>query len=241
MFGEETPGVVDAPYSAVGTTETITTFVDGNRVVRTESVRFFRDSQGRSRLERTLMSVPLPEDSRPELVRSRAEPVHVVITDPMRGENYMVDTRSKTFQRMLFPTRASAPIHPPLEPPLPYMLLQFGNVGRAFPPDPYAVEKTVSLGEKTIEGVTAVGSRLERTIQPGDMGNQRPITISAEQWFSRELGVIVLSTQHSSIGLDTTYRLQQIVRYEPDPALFAIPSDYTQREMSSTMTAVKKP
>jgi hypothetical protein len=77
------------------------------------------------------------------------------------------------------------------------------------------------------------------------MGNQRPITVSAEQWFSRELGVIVASTQHSSIGVETTYRLQQIVQSEPDPALFVIPADYTQSEMgsvaTSTFTGVKAP
>jgi len=33
-----------------------------------------------------------------------------------------------------------------------------------------------------------------------------------------------------------TYRLEQIVRTEPDPDLFVIPSDYTQREMSSPVT-----
>jgi hypothetical protein len=161
-----------------------------------------------------------------------------VISDPIRGQTYMVNVRSKTFQRMPLPTRASAPIHPPLEPPQPYMLLQLGNISLGFPPDPHAVESTVSLGEKTIEGVTAVSSRLEHTIQPGERGNKRPITVSAEQWFSRELGVIVLNTQHSSIGMDTTYRLQQITRTEPEPALFVIPSEYTQREMSSTATAV---
>ena len=46
---------------------------------------------------------------------------------------------------------------------------------------------------------------------------------------------------HNSTGMHTTYRLQQIVRSEPDPSLFVIPSDYKQREMSSTMTAVKAP
>jgi hypothetical protein len=97
----------------------------------------------------------------------------------------------------------------------------------------------VSLGEKTIEGVSVVGSRLVSSIQPGDLGDQRPIrpiTLTEEQWFSRELGVIVLSHRHTLIDTDVTYRLQQIVRTEPDPDLFVIPPDYTQREMSSTVT-----
>jgi hypothetical protein len=208
FFGADIPCVVDAPYSAVGTTETTTTFFDGNRVSQTDTVRFFRDSQGRFRSERTL--------NRPAGA-SMPEFVQVGIDDPIHGEDYMVDPQHKTYQQFPMPSRfACTPVHPPLDPPVPYMMLQLGTFGRGFGPDPDATTKTVSLGEKTIEGITAVGSRLERTIEAGAVGNQRPITMSAEQWFSRELGVIVLFTQRSSIGTETIYRLQQIAQSEPD-------------------------
>jgi len=234
---EKTAGVVDAPYSAVGTTETVR-FVDGKREVQTESERFFRDSHGRFRHEYSLMSAPFAESTRPEFVLSGTEPVHVDIWDPIRGENYMLDTRNKTFERMPLSTGTSAPIRPPLEPPPLYTSLRVSFDGGS-PLDPDELKNTVSLGEKSIEGVSVVGSRLVSTIQPGELADQRPIrtiTLTEEQWFSRELGVIVLSKRHTLFDTDVTYRLQQIVRSEPDPNLFVIPSDYTQREMNSRAT-----
>ena len=237
VLQEKTAGVVDAPYSAVGTTETVR-FVDGKREVQTESERFFRDSHGRFRHEYGLRNAPFPESTRLELVRSGAKPAHVDIWDPIRGENYTLDTHNKTFSRMPFSTGISGPIHPPLEPPPLYNFLHVNFEGGS-PLDPDELKNTVSLGEKTIEGVSVVGSRLVSSIQPGDLGDQRPIrpiTLTQEQWFSRELGVIVLSHRHTLIDTDVTYRLEQIVRTEPDPDLFVIPSDYTQREMSSPVT-----
>jgi hypothetical protein len=40
-----------APYSAVGTTEVVTTLADGNRITRTNTMRYFRDNSGRTRTE----------------------------------------------------------------------------------------------------------------------------------------------------------------------------------------------
>ena len=121
MLHEKTAGVVDAPYSAVGITETAR-LVDGKREVQTKSERFFRDSHGRFRHEYGLMGAPFAESTRPELVRSGAEPAHVDVWDTIRGENYTLDTRNKTFERMPLSTGNSAPIHPPLEPPPLYYL-----------------------------------------------------------------------------------------------------------------------
>jgi hypothetical protein len=74
------------------------------------------------------------------------------------------------------------------------------------------------------------------------MGNEKPITLSVEQWFSPELGVVLASSGHTSTGVDTTYTLEQIVRTEPDPSLFTVPADYTRQDgpvmfMGKTATA----
>jgi hypothetical protein len=52
-----------------------------------------------------------------------------------------------------------------------------------------------------------------------------------EQWFSPELGVVVQNTQRSGIGGEINYRLEQIVRAEPDAALFQVPPGYTLRKI----------
>ena len=53
--------------------------------------------------------------------------------------------------------------------------------------------KTESLGTQTIAGVAAVGTRHTRTIPAGKIGNDRPIDIVSETWYSQELQMVVMS------------------------------------------------
>jgi hypothetical protein len=88
--------------------------------------------------------------------------------------------------------------------------------------------QAVSIGERRIDGLKVTGSRLEFTIDAGEVGNQQPITVRTDQWFSPDLGVVVSSTHNDPMIGETTYRLEQISRAEPDPSLFAVPADYTK-------------
>ena len=85
------------------------------------------------------------------------------------------------------------------------------------------------LGEQSIEGVRATGTRSTTVIPAGAIGNMNEIRIVSEQWFSPDLEVLVL-TKHSDprVG-ETVYRLTNIVRAQPDPNLFTPPADYTIR------------
>lgn len=86
--------------------------------------------------------------------------------------------------------------------------------------------KTEELGVQTIEGVPAEGTRTTTTIPAGAIGNERPIDITYERWYSKDLQLIV-SSKHSDPRFgDQIYRLTNITRAEPDNALFAIPADY---------------
>jgi hypothetical protein len=88
--------------------------------------------------------------------------------------------------------------------------------------------KPVSIGERNVEGLKVKGSRLEFTIQPGEVGNEQAITVRTDQWFSPDLGVVVSSTTRDPMIGDSTYRLEQIERREPDESLFVIPPDYAK-------------
>jgi hypothetical protein len=83
-----------------------------------------------------------------------------------------------------------------------------------------------SLGTRQFEGVTATGVRTTSTNPAGDIGNQLPINQVTERWFSDELGMAVMITRHDPRSGDTTYRLTNIIRNEPPPDLFSVPSDY---------------
>jgi len=86
--------------------------------------------------------------------------------------------------------------------------------------------KTEQLGTKNIEGVEAEGTRTVTTIEAGKIGNERPIEIVYERWFSKELDLIVYSRHYDPRFGEQTYRLININRSEPDRSLFTIPSDY---------------
>ncbi len=84
-----------------------------------------------------------------------------------------------------------------------------------------------SLGTQTIEGVLAEGARSTITIPAGQLGNELPIKVVTERWYSPELKTVVLSKHNDPrIGVNT-YRLTNIVRAEPDHTLFEVPADYT--------------
>jgi hypothetical protein len=87
--------------------------------------------------------------------------------------------------------------------------------------------KTESLGPQTIEGVNAEWTRTTRTIPTGEIGNEKPITIVSQHWYSADLQMDVKSTHSDPRFGDTTYTLTRIQRQEPDASLFAVPSDYT--------------
>src|SRR5205085_1223933 len=86
------------------------------------------------------------------------------------------------------------------------------------------------LGTQNIEGVNAVGTRMTTEIAAGAIGNEQPMKIVSEQWFSPELQVLVLTKHSDPRSGETIYRLTGIVRAEPARSLFELPPDYTLHE-----------
>jgi hypothetical protein len=89
-----------------------------------------------------------------------------------------------------------------------------------------ANSKIESLGRQTIEGVAADGRRVTMTIASGEMGNDQPIQIVTETWFSPDLQTIVYSKRSDPRSGDTTTRMVNINRSEPVRNLFDPPADY---------------
>jgi len=95
---------------------------------------------------------------------------------------------------------------------------------------PNANEVKEQLGKQSIEGVEAEGTRTTVTIPAGEIGNERPIEIVSERWYSPELQLVVM-TRHSDPRFgETTYKLTNINRTEPAKSLFEVPGDYTIKE-----------
>ena len=86
--------------------------------------------------------------------------------------------------------------------------------------------RTEDLGDQSYEGISAHGTRTITTIPAGAIGNERPIEITYEKWFSNELQMVVYSKQSDPRTGEHTYRLTNINRSEPDPSLFKVPTGF---------------
>lgn len=240
--GIAAPGsvVTGAPYSAVGRSRTVTTLADGNRIVREHVMRYYRDGEGRTRIEHELAGVGPFALAEPRVI--------VMINDPVAGEHIVLHPQEKRADVlpggafvMAAPAVAGAPAIAAAPVPAPggNVLVGPGPAPgiRVAAPPPHGTRMqrplpgSVSLGERTISGLKVQGSRVELQIPAGQIGNDLPLTVRTEQWFSPELGVVVASTHDDPLIGRTTFELEQILRREPDAALFEVPADYARNEL----------
>ncbi|MDX2030810.1 MAG: energy transducer TonB [Blastocatellia bacterium] len=86
---------------------------------------------------------------------------------------------------------------------------------------------TENLGKQTIEGVECEGKRTTTTLPAGSIGNENPIQTVRETWYSPELQMTIMTKQTDPRFGESTYRVTNINRTEPDATFFTLPSDYT--------------
>ncbi len=214
--------VQGAPYSATITNESVQTLADGNRIVQTSSGTTARDSLGRTRQD-----APLP----PIGNMSPASAPHLVfVQDPVAQTSYTLNVTEKTavknppFTGMALPSLStSVAFTGAMISKAPAQTLTIQS--RAVALDEGQAQ-TEELGSKTMEGVTVTGTRTTHTIPAGQIGNDRPLSIVTEVWTSPELKTVVYSKRSDPRMGDQTFQLTNILRAEPDPSLFIVPSDF---------------
>ncbi len=64
------------------------------------------------------------------------------------------------------------------------------------------------------------------TIPAGQIGNERPIEVVSEHWYSPELQMVVMTRTADPRTGETVYKLTGISRGEPPRSLFEAPADY---------------
>lgn len=244
-FGGEV--VTGAPYSADAVTETIQVLSDGNRIVRRSTTAVYRDSQGRTRRETTVGGVG------PYAPAGEARQ-HIFINDPVANVNYILNPQDRTARKMQLAGGAAGITHieargaiagklheRALAEKLHEHALAEGVWHEAGPASvgvgPIVAHtrlkmetRTEALGKQLIEGVEAEGKRTVATIPAGQIGNELPIEIITETWFSPELRTVIMRRHHDPRQGETTYRLSNINRNEPAASLFQAPPDFTINE-----------
>ncbi len=89
---------------------------------------------------------------------------------------------------------------------------------------------TEQLRKRIVEGVECEGERKVITLAAGAIGNDHPIETVSETWYSAELRMIILSKRSDPRFGESTYRITNISRAEPETALFQVPPDYAVKE-----------
>lgn len=89
-----------------------------------------------------------------------------------------------------------------------------------------------NLGRQLMEGVEAEGKRATTTIPAGAIGNELPIEIVTETWYSPELQTTIYNRHNDPRTGESIYRMTNIRRGDPDASLFQVPPDYTVKEMA---------
>jgi hypothetical protein len=219
--GEMARTVTGAPYSAVEVTESTQTLPNGNVISRTTQSNVYRDGMGRVRTETTLpQRGPVGQTTAAQAPRT-----FVSIHDPVAGVTRELDAEAKVSREMALPTfRGPGGVDsaPGGRGPRPNAGARPNLGGPANDPN-VAIE---SLPAQSINGVLATGTRVTRTIPAGQIGNAQPIQTVRETWVSTDLKVTVMVRNSDPRFGTTTTQLTNIIRSEPDPALFQAPPDY---------------
>jgi hypothetical protein len=206
-------------------TETTQALPDGNRIRQSSTVHVSRDSEGRTRSEQSLHTLGglAPNANLPQVV---------FINDPVTSTNYALNPASRTAAKSTWkrPPAADRPLMRRPESGTSPNATSPG-VGRGFHRGGTdATVKTESLGRQTMEGVAAEGTRTSQTIPAGQIGNDQPIQVVTEIWYSQELQTVVLSKRTDPRTGETVTRLAGVSRAEPPHTLFEIPADYKVTE-----------
>ena len=89
------------------------------------------------------------------------------------------------------------------------------------------------LPPREIDGIKATGQLRSYEIPAREVGNRNAIVVSDETWYAPELR-ITLSSKHSDPRTgDAVFRIENLKREEPAPALFVLPADYTVKEIAA--------
>ena len=233
-----TPPLTGAPYSAEEVFEGQQILGDGTRVVQSQSRgKVLRDSQGRMRWERPLILGPDIAD----------RPLIVEISDGVAGYQFTLDPGTRVAHRSKLPQPGAKPLHAPAMPTVSARIATAAAPAAAPAQAPANVEEIAApevatatlprtegetggphverLGIRLIDGVPAEGTRVTNTI-PGAKPEDRPTITTSETWMSTELHVVILSKFVDPVNGESTIRLKNLRRSEPDPVLFQAPQNY---------------
>ena len=196
------PPLANSPFTATVVMELLQTLEDGGTVTLYNQRVVMRDGAGRIFQERRTL-VPKNGQQQPE-------PWRVEISDPATHQKYFCEMQRRVCQLNEY----SAPTSFELAP-----------AGRL--PEGRGDLRREGLGTTVVSGVEAEGTRETTVLNPGTAGNDRPLSITREFWYSRRLGINLVEKRVDPRHGAVTITVSNISLSELDAAYFAVPAGFT--------------
>lgn len=236
--------VKGAPYSATEVNESTQMLADGTRIHHESQVNVFRDSDGRTRREnpegitifdpvagvsysldvKTQTARKLPGMNYVFVRNGNGEAITATYSMRVSGSSGEGPARAEAFAREAdAAARAQIVTAAPGWISLDGPMAQTVEIRRKLERSP---GQTESLGKQIIEGVNAEGTRTTQTLEAGAIGNDRPIQMVSERWYSPELQTVMMTRHSDPRTGDEVFKLTNVSRSEPSPVLFQVPAGY---------------
>lgn len=201
------PPIPGEPFTATLVTEWTRYTADGGAVTLINERKIARDTQGRLYEERWLL---VPKGGS---IPSRMN--RIQISDPTRHTMLNCNVFAHACELTAWnPAFALAAANPPQSPsgPLP------NNRGTI---------ETQDLGNRTMDDMNTSGTRVIITLNPGVVGNDKPVQEIRETWRSDQLAINLLSIRSGPMIGKQTFTVTELDPTDPDPQLFATPAGYS--------------
>lgn len=225
--------VKGAPYSAEETSETTQALADGTRIHRETRTSVFRDGEGRLRRETpeaitiwdpvagvsylldpkamTAVKLSLSTGADTTTVTSEGKQVRIFLKHDIvaSADAQKAQAEAKQLQRHVQVRTSSNAAETTGEKDVFFM--RIGEPGTLR----HETGKSESLGRQSMEGLTVEGTRETFTIEAGSIGNDRPIQVLSERWYSPDLQLVVSSRHTDPRSGEETLRITNVRRGEP--------------------------
>ena len=217
--------VTGKPLSAVEVRRTRQTLGDGTHIDKVEKDKYYRDFEGRTRIDREGGGIMV------------SDPSTGTTRDVVSGRSRVMAARSGTFTSAVGVGGA-----PPPDIQLHKQMIEKATAEAGATSVAHGVFSTTTdiaprtlaatvpdkgvteqLGDQVINGVVAHGTRTTITIPLGQIGNDKEIKVVSERWFSEDLGLLIKSSNNDPRFGETTFELAEIIQGAQDPTLFELP------------------
>jgi hypothetical protein len=211
------PEKAHAPFSLVLETEWVRTLADGGTITLVNKRRIARDATGRVYQERWFL---VPKNGN---VESQMTTIQIADPNAHTLHNCFYFGTKKTVCEVLRLAGDSLAVNTSEK-------REAGDL-----PNSEGSYLHEYLGKQFISGVETVGLHDATTYNAGVFGNDRPVIVDREVWYSPQLDLNLLSVRSDPQSGKQTFAARDVVLGDPDPSLFVFPAGFkiVDRRVSS--------